>query len=301
MYYLVYGLLYLISLLPFFILYRISDFAYFIVYYIMGYRKSVVMNNLDIAFPEKTKKEKIRIAKTFYKNFTDTFIETIKLLSISKKAFSNMAEMNLDEAIRLAKSGKSIQFHAGHQFNWELANWIIADKMPIPFVGVYMKIKNAAIDKIFFDLRSRKGTVLVAAQEFKNKMHQLLNKQYCIGLAADQNPGVPSNAFWLNFFNRPAPFVTGPDKAAIRNNTAVIFIKLIKIKRGKYKFETQVLTENGAELKEGELTLLYRDVLEETIKQNPSNYLWSHRRWKWGYQKEFENRWIDKVSPKENN
>ena len=62
-----------------------------------------------------------------------------------------------------------------------------------------------------------------------------------------------------------------------------------------------MLTENGAELKEGALTLLYRDVLEETIKQNPANYLWSHRRWKWGYQQEFENRWIDKVSPKENN
>ncbi len=297
MYYIIYGLLYLISLLPFFILYRISDLAFTVIYYFIGYRKKVVFNNLDIAFPEKTKEEKIKIAKGFYRNFTDTFIETIKLLSISKKSFSKMAEINLDEAIRLANKGKSIQFHAGHQFNWELANWMIAEKMPIPFVGVYMKINNKAINKIFYDLRAKKGTVLVSVQEFKNKMHQLLNKQYSIGLAADQNPGVPSNAYWLNFFNRPAPFVTGPDKAAIKNNTAVIFVRLIKIKRGKYKFETTVLSEEGSALKEGELTLIYRDVLEETIRNHPDNYLWSHRRWKWDFQNDYESRWIDKQPP----
>lgn len=66
MYYLIYGLLYLISLLPFFILYRISDLAYFILYYLFGYRKKVVMHNLDIAFPEKSSAEKNRIAREFY-------------------------------------------------------------------------------------------------------------------------------------------------------------------------------------------------------------------------------------------
>ncbi len=298
MYYLVYGLFYLLSLLPFFIIYRISDFAYFIIYYIIGYRKKVVMSNLDIAFPEKSASEKKAIAKKFYKNFTDTFIETIKMLSISQKAFAKMVDINLDEAVALARKGKSVQFHAGHQFNWELANWIVADKMPIPFIGVYMKINNKAIDRIFYNMRSKTGTILVSVQEFKNKMHQLLNRQYSIGLAADQNPGVPANAYWLNFFNRPAPFVTGPDKAAIKNNTAVVFIRLIKVKRGKYKFDAEVLVENGADLKEGELTLLYRDVLEDTIRKNPDNYLWSHRRWKWSYQDEYEKRWIDKNPPR---
>jgi len=38
----------------------------------------MVMKNLLIAFPEKTDKERTRIAKDFYRNFTDTFIETIK-------------------------------------------------------------------------------------------------------------------------------------------------------------------------------------------------------------------------------
>lgn len=85
MYYIIYGLLYLISLLPFWVIYLISDVAYGIIYYIVRYRRRVVDNNLALAFPEKTVAERQKIAKQFYKNFTDNFIETIKLLSISKK------------------------------------------------------------------------------------------------------------------------------------------------------------------------------------------------------------------------
>ena len=59
MYYLVYGLLWLISLLPFRVLYFLSDALYGLIYYIIGYRRKVVMSNLQIAFPEKTEKERI--------------------------------------------------------------------------------------------------------------------------------------------------------------------------------------------------------------------------------------------------
>jgi KDO2-lipid IV(A) lauroyltransferase len=294
MYYLIYGLLYLFSLLPLRLLYWISDFLFFIVYYIVQYRKKIVLDNLEIAFPEKSITEKKIIAKQFYKNFVDTFVETIKMISISDKAFHRMVEMDLSKVIALANEGKSIQFHAGHQFNWELANWKIAEKMPIPFVGVYMRISNRHFDKIFYDLRAKKGTVLVEVKEFRSKMHQFLNTQYSIGLAADQNPADAKKGFWLNFFNKPVPFVTGPDKAAIKNKTAVVFVRLIKIKRGKYKFETEIITEQASDFKEGELTCLYRDMLEDTIRKYPSNYLWSHRRWKRPFTEEFQKQWIDR-------
>ena len=87
MYYLVYGFLYLVSLLPFSILYLLSDFVYILMYYVFGYRKTVVMGNLAIAFPEKSLTEREVIASAFYKNFVDTFIETIKLLSMSDAEF----------------------------------------------------------------------------------------------------------------------------------------------------------------------------------------------------------------------
>src|SRR5262245_30702646 len=83
MYYIIYGLLYAVSLLPLKILFLLSDSAYFLLYYVFNYRKKVVMDNLLRAFPEKTEKERITIAKKFYRNLTDNFIEVIKLVSAS--------------------------------------------------------------------------------------------------------------------------------------------------------------------------------------------------------------------------
>ena len=255
------------------------------------------MDNLNIAFPEKLREEKKIIAKKFYKNLTDTFIETIKLLSISEREFSKRAVMDLDACNALAARGKSLQFNCGHQMNWEYGNWVMSKKMSIPWVGIYMKINNNAVNKLFYNLRTKQGAILIAAQEFKARMHKVFNSPYSLGLAADQNPGVPHNAYWLFFFSKAAPFVPGPDKGAIKTNAAVIFAKFVKIKRGFYEFVPTIITENGNSLKEGELTVLYRDYLEETIREHPDNYLWSHRRWKWDYLPEFKKKWIDKVAP----
>lgn len=297
MYFIIYSLLYLFSLLPLFILYRISDFAALVMYRLVKYRRDIVRSNISHAFPEKNINEIISIEKKFYRNFTDSFIETIKLLSISDKAFSKMASMDVTEANRIAAKGKSIQFEGGHQFNWELANWLIARDMKIPFVGVYYALRNKALDKIFFDLRSRKGTQLVSTKDFKTRMHGLLNTQYSIGLAADQNPVDAGRAYWMMFFGRPVPFIHGPERSAVQRNNAVIFVKQFKIARGKYRFDMKVITENGADCKDSELTKAYRDLLEETIREQPDNYLWSHRRWKWEYCDDFKDRWFDDVPP----
>lgn len=67
MYSIVYGFLYVISLLPLRVLYLISDLGYAVVYYVLRYRRDVVMYNLSIAFPDKTAKEHAAIAKQFTK------------------------------------------------------------------------------------------------------------------------------------------------------------------------------------------------------------------------------------------
>lgn len=301
MYYLLYGFLYLVSLLPFFILYRISDFAYFIIYRIVGYRKEVVMNNLDIAFPEKTKEEKKQIAKRFYRNLTDTFIETIKLLSISPKSFDKRATVDMKACNALAASGKNIQCHTGHQMNWEYIHLAFSKHIDIPWVGVYMPISNKQMDRLFLKIRKRFNAVMLSTVDFKKDIRAIYNGRYAIGLIADQNPPLPNNAYWLYFFTKAAPFIPGPEKSAVRNNTAVVFVNFVKVKRGYYRAEPKIIAEQANDFKDGELTLLYRDFLEEAIRQQPETYLWSHRRWRWDYKpEEHKRRWIDKAVPRVN-
>ena len=66
MYYVVFGLSHLLSLLPFCILYFLSDGLYLLMYYCIKYRRDVVRDNLLKSFPEKSLDELIRIEKKFY-------------------------------------------------------------------------------------------------------------------------------------------------------------------------------------------------------------------------------------------
>jgi len=83
MYYVVYGFLWLCSLLPLRVLYLFSELFYGLAFYVFKYRRKVVLSNLQIAFPEKSAKERIRIAKSFYKNLKENFIELVKLITMS--------------------------------------------------------------------------------------------------------------------------------------------------------------------------------------------------------------------------
>lgn len=256
-----------------------------------------MLQNLENAFPEKTVAERKKIAKQFYKNFIDTFIETIKMISMSTRAFEKRCTINIEEVNKVAATGKRIHFHSGHQMNWEYANWIVGKNLRIPWVAVYMSLKNKALDKIFYDLRSGHNVVLVPAEQFKTRMHVVFKSAYALGLIADQKPASAETGYWLNFFSKPAAFVRGPDKMARRNNPAIVFVSFTRIKRGYYHLEAKLITENGNELKEGDLTNMYRNFLEEAIRSQPDNYLWSHHRWKWEYKKEFKGKWIDKRAP----
>ena len=71
------------------------------------------MNNLQIAFPEKTEAERTVISRKFYRHLTDTFIETIKMISLSEKKFMKMCEMEMGEVVALANKGINIQFQIG--------------------------------------------------------------------------------------------------------------------------------------------------------------------------------------------
>ena len=294
MYYLIYGILYLISLLPWRVLYFVGDCIYVLVYYILGYRRKVVKQNLEISFPEKSEEEKKKIEKKFYHNFIDTFIESIKLLSTSDKSFIKRFDADFSALDQLFAEGRSVQIHAGHHFSWEIANWGISRNIKSPLVVVYMPIANEALDRIFRKLRSRYGTILVSATQFRNDFKEKVEgKQYTIALVADQSPGDPNNAFWLPFFGRLAPFVTGPEKAAKYHNTAVVFGTFHKVKRGHYEAVATLITKEPRSMPHGKLTRDFIAYLEEKIRQRPDNYLWSHRRWKWEYTEEYEKHRID--------
>jgi KDO2-lipid IV(A) lauroyltransferase len=284
MYYIFYTFFYLISLLPWRVLYIISDLITFLLQRVLKYRVEVVKHNLEIAFPNKTSEERKKIANDFYQQLTDSFIETIKLLSISDKTFNMRYTSNVEVLNDLYKTGQSVQIMAGHFFNWEFANWGIAKYSRYPFIGVYMPLSNKYFDRLILNMRKRYGSIMISATNFRNQFRDHASKgPYALALAADQNAGNPLSAYWVPFFGQPTPFVKGPEKGAKLNNTAEVFVHFYRIKRGYYHTNYELMTTSPNYFKDGQLTALYVKTLEEKIKINPSNYLWSHRRWRYTF------------------
>jgi Kdo2-lipid IVA lauroyltransferase/acyltransferase len=292
MYYVVYGLLYLLSLIPLRVLYILADTIYVLLYYVFGYRKKVVLRNLQIAFPEKTEAERVTIAKKFYRNFVDNFIETIKILSVGKKWITKHFVLDSEPWKEFYETGRKCQFHLGHNFNWELANVSMPYYTEYPFLAVYMPIKSKTMDRLFINLRSKTGCIMLPATDMRSVMVPWRNKQYMLALVADQAPGDVSRAYWLNFFGHPTPFVRGPESGARLGNIPVIFAQLYKVKRAYYHAHFEVGADDPASLPEGELTRRYIRFLENAIREHPDMWLWSHRRWKWEWKEEYRELWV---------
>lgn len=286
MYYLVYGIFYLLSLLPWRVIYLFSDFAYFLLYYVFGYRKQVVMGNLQIAFPDKTEEERKRIAKQFYRQFTDNFIEIIKLISISKKELLKRFTGNFEVLENLYATGANVQVHLGHFFNWEFANLATSSQTSYPFVVVYMPVKNKVFNRLIYNLRRRFGAHLVAATNFRNEFNPYTKGRYALVLVGDQNPGNPDEAFWAPFFGKLTPIVKGPEKGAKINRAAVVMAKFYPVKRGHYQIHFELLTTQARNTPDGEITKKMLEFIEGAIREHPATYLWSHRRWKWQFDEE---------------
>lgn len=284
MYYFILAFTYAFSILPLWLLYLISDGLYLVIYYLVGYRKQIVLENLRQSFPEKTPGEITRLARDYYRNLTDMMVETIKLLTISKKSLEKRFKCDLTVLHELYAQGKSCQLHLGHNFNWEWANVFCMQGVAFPFLVVYMPLTNKTADRFFRHFRERSGSILIPANDIKESMQEWMTKQHLIALVADQNPGNPRRAYWFPFLNRMTAFYKGPEMSARRNDIPVVFVDIRKEKRGYYHATLKLAFEHPREEPEGRVTETFVNYLEKNIKEQPEVWVWSHRRWKHKYQ-----------------
>jgi len=299
MYYLVYGLLYLLSLLPMWLLYGLSDVLAFLLYAVIRYRRGVVLSNLAIAFPGWSDAERLRTAKRFYRNFTDNFIETIKLLSAGPRFLQKRFTLDNPELLDYYyDQGRKLQMHLGHCFNWEIGNVAMPPHTRYAFLVAYMPVENKIFERLFKHLRSRTGSVLLPATRMNKAIIPYRHQQYMLVLVADQSPSGVENAYWLNFFNRPTAFIRGPERGARIADIPAVFVRFYKPRRGYYRAELITIAEHPRELPEGELTRRFGRLLEDAIRKQPDSWLWSHKRFKFAWAASPGSLWVDTTPPR---
>jgi Kdo2-lipid IVA lauroyltransferase/acyltransferase len=280
MYYLLIVFLYPLSLLPLPVLYLLSDVVYGISFHVIGYRKNVVRENLVHAFPEKTEAERAAIMKRFYRSFCDQWIETLKLLSISKTALNKRVKGNWHIFRELNDEGRNTYALLGHTFNWEWANVVCQYNSQQQFAGVYLPLENKAFDRLMHYIRTRSGGKLISMKSLKSGLQQIQDKRHIIGMIADQNPSVTEVGLWLPFMHREAPFFRGPEQMARRAKGAVVFAGIRKVKRGYYEVKLELMCRDASQTNSEDITRQYVAFMERQLREQPENWLWSHRRWK---------------------
>jgi Kdo2-lipid IVA lauroyltransferase/acyltransferase len=276
------GFSWFLSIVPEFILYGIADFFYVVLYYIVGYRRNTVYTNLTNSFPDKPESEIKQITKKFYHQLSDIFIENIAIFKMSQKRVLRMVKLEeTDIYKKLYNNNKSIIGVTAHYSNWEVF-LTLPEIVPHTVFGVYKPLKNTLFDKEFYKMREKFGAVPITMNDtFKTilKLHKE-NKLTFLGLIADQRPIKINKKYWTTFLNQETAVYLGPEKIAQKLNHAIIFTYLEKIKRGRYIIKTKLLFDDVSQCKEYEITETHLRFLEKLIIENPENYLWTHKRWK---------------------
>ncbi len=83
LFYPLYGLLYLLSLLPMDALYALSDLFFYPVLHVVRYRRRLVQRQFTGCFPQKSEKDRREIEKRFFHFLCDIVVEYIKLITIT--------------------------------------------------------------------------------------------------------------------------------------------------------------------------------------------------------------------------
>lgn len=286
LYNIIYGIFYLVSKLPYRALYVISDIANLVLYHIVRYRRDIVRRNITSAFPEKSLEECISIERGFYKWFCDYFVETVKLMSVSRQELLSRIEFRgIDKIEECFDRGQTCAGILGHYGNWELlsATGLVIKKHPEAVIGlIYHPLRSQLFDRLFINMRQSMGGVCVPKKDILRYLvsFRSQNLMNLFGYIADQAPRYRNIHLWLPFLNHDTPVFTGAERIMRKMNNAVFYIDVERPERGKYIYTFKLMTDKPGEKPEFEITKKFFVMLEQTIRREPRFYLWSHNRWK---------------------
>lgn len=273
--------LYLLSLLPFRLLYLLADVFALILFYVAGYRKKVVFNNLRNAFPEKSEQEIHSIARKFYTHLSDLLVESIKMLSITKKDIDRRIKILNPELIDgYYSEGKSLLAVGTHYGNWEWGGLALSNMQKHKILGIYKPLSNKKADQLIKRMRSRFGTIPVPMNAALRKIVEYKDQLTITVLISDQTPAKNDVNHWVSFLNQQTPVFLGIEKLARQTGYPVIYCDMQKVKRGYFTIRLLPVSNEPGKTAEHELTEKHVRMLEEIIRKKPEYWLWSHRRWK---------------------
>jgi KDO2-lipid IV(A) lauroyltransferase len=279
---LTYPLLLLISLLPHPLFYGLSNGVCWLVRDVFRYRRKMIANNVALALPNRSAEEQRKIVNAFYQHMCDVFLEIIKGISLSnKQILKRFVPKNIEALTTFEKQNRSTIIICGHYSSWE---WMLSLGLRLentPY-GIYTPLSNPYFDRLIRRLRTRYKAALISRYKAVATIaeHQKTGTLGHYGFASDQAPKPKAKTYWRSFMGVEVPVFTGAERIAKEYDIPVVFADIQRVKRGYYEVELEVITAAPKEMKENAITDRFFELLEAQIQRDPTQYLWSHNRFK---------------------
>lgn len=276
----------LFAILPYWFKYYVVETVLFVLLrYVLRYRMCVVTQNLRHSFPEKSAGELKELRRKFYWTLAELFVDTLDLAHMTPaKGRRILRVKGLEEHLQRVGDGNWIALTA-HFGCWEYCSfWGIYAPTQV-VVAVYHPLENRLADHFYRRLRSGDYAVPVPMREslryyLRNETCGVGGRRLVMGLIADQNPPRRPDSHWFRFLNQDTIFFDGGEKLALRCHLPVYFVKMDRVRRGRYEMSFEAIYDGREPVGDNVITERYVRKLESEIQRRPELWMWSHKRWK---------------------
>ena len=246
--------------------------------------KSLIKKNIKLGLGDISKDEEEKIINGMWSNIGRTFAEYVFLkdFKFNKTDFNHMKIIGSEHLDEIKKSNKPVIFYSGHFANFELMAMEL-EKCGIKTAAIYRPLNNLFLNPIMEYLRMK---YICSNQIPKGRvgMREIVSKitnNYSIALMVDQRVGEGKK---INFFNQPAQTTTIPAQLSLKYDCKLVPISLKRIEGINFEmtvYEPYKIQKTGdADQDTKNITLKINQIIEKMITKNPTQWLWSHNRWK---------------------
>jgi len=245
--------------------------------------KKIISKNINFAFPNINNSDEKKIIKGMWSNYGRTFAEYVFLNKFSKNSPEKLVSIQgkdiLDE---IKEKNESVVFVSGHFANFELMAMQLSN-YGINLSTIYRPLNNIFLNPLMEYLRIK----YICPNQIKKGragMREILKKiqeKYSIALMIDQRVTEGEKVL---FFNQPAYTTTIPAQIALKFSSKIVPISLKRISDVKFNMvvEKPIYVQRSENQNKDilDISIKLNSVIENMIKNNPNQWIWSHNRWK---------------------
>lgn len=258
---------------------RLGSALGFLAYYLWGSRRRIALQNLRAAIERKALNTALvpeRVIRENFMNMGRWLAEVARVyFGFGGPIVEAVRVKGLEHYERARAGGRGVMFFTGHCGNWELLTIALSSKVA-PFCGVARKQSNPFVDRFIVRARRRHGSDIIYKQGALRKFISVLKAGGNAGVVVDQAV-LPDEGVLVDFLGAPAWTMKMPVTVARRTGAALLPVFLRMDEKGH-----EIVLHPEVELSgdEAEDTRRLCSYVEDFIRENPSQWLWIHRRWK---------------------